>query len=66
MVPDLIKEETLKEMANSNDLYGANLNGYTLEVLRNKQVERSTVIDQIIFFSTTRGVIYQPLFLMNS
>ena len=32
-------------MANSNNMYGANLKEYALEVLRNKQVARSTMIN---------------------
>jgi hypothetical protein len=32
-------------MANSNNIYGANLKEYALEVLRNKQVARSTMIN---------------------
>ena len=30
-------------MANSNNMYGVNLKEYALEVLRNKQVARSTI-----------------------
>jgi hypothetical protein len=32
-------------MANGNNMYGVNLKEYALEVLRNKQVARSTMIN---------------------
>ena len=32
-------------MANSNNMYGANLKEYALDVLKNKQVARSTMIN---------------------
>ena len=32
-------------MANSNNMYGVNLKEYALEVLRNKQVARFTMIN---------------------
>jgi hypothetical protein len=32
-------------MANSNNMYGANLKEYALDVLKNKQVARSTILN---------------------
>jgi hypothetical protein len=35
-------------MANSNNMYGANLKEYALEILKNKQIARSTITLNII------------------